>query len=136
MVGHFRSSGELKALHCGCVQPPIHRGVCVGLYDTLCVQVSGTIGIQEQALVPLQVYPDPANAQVSLVPGGTWRPGIRYVVLNTLRQALLAGVLPTSGGQPVELSTGSLSAGVCNLRTTLEGKTDAVIRLVVWRQGC
>jgi hypothetical protein len=33
----------------------------------------------------------------------------------------------------VELSSRSLSAGVYTLRTTLDGKTDAVIRLVVER---
>jgi hypothetical protein len=103
------------------------------VYDTLFVQVNSTIGIQEQALVPLQVYPNPASTQVTVVPGGQWRPGMRYAVLNALGQEVLFGALPASGGQPVELSSRSLSAGVYTLQTTLDGKTDAVIRLVVER---
>lgn len=102
-------------------------------YDTLYVQVNNTIGIQEQALVPLQVYPNPANTQVTMVPAGTWRPGLRYAVLNALGQEVLTGALPSSGAQPVELSTRNLSAGVYTLQTTLDGTTDAVVRLVVER---
>ena len=103
------------------------------VYDTLFVQVNSTIGIQEQALVPLQVYPNPASTQVTVVPGGQWRPGMRYAVLNALGQEVLFGALPASGVQPVDLSTRSLSAGVYTLQTTLDGKTDAVVRLVVER---
>jgi hypothetical protein len=103
------------------------------VYDTLFVQVNSTIGIQEQALVPLQVYPNPASTQVTVVPGGQWRPGMRYAVLNALGQEVLSGAFPASGVQPVELSTRCLSAGVYTLRTTLDGRTDAVVRLVVER---
>ena len=68
-----------------------------------------------------------------MVPAGQWRPGMRYAVLNALGQEVLFGALPASGAQPVELSTRSLSAGVYTLRTALDGKTDAVVRLVVER---
>jgi hypothetical protein len=58
---------------------------------------------------------------------------MRYAVLNALGQEVLSGAFPASGVQPVELSTRCLSAGVYTLRTTLDGRTDAVVRLVVER---